>query len=251
VTPISVQLYSLREASEQDFDTVLEDLATIGYLGVEPFNLFRKSPKEFRAQVENLGMTISSSHTPWANRAPLQEVVDTLGELGLSRAIGGFGPEDFKNMNAVHKTADTCRSLVEALSPHGIDLALHNHWWELALIEDRPAYHYFQDLIPAVQFELDTYWVANFGACDPASELARVSSRTPLLHIKDGPLLTKHPNVAVGAGAMDIPAVLDAADENVLEWIIVELDACETDMMTAVRESYRYLTNQRLAEGRV
>jgi len=50
---------------------------------------------------------------------------------------------------------------------------------------------------------------------------------------------------------MDIPAVLDAADDDVLDWIIVELDACQTDMMTAVRESYRYLTDQQLAEGRV
>ena len=45
--PISVQLYSLRDASADNFDEVLKRLADIGYLGVEPFNLFGKSPKEF------------------------------------------------------------------------------------------------------------------------------------------------------------------------------------------------------------
>ena len=61
--PISVQLYSLREESQGDFDGVLERLAAIGYQGVEPFNLFGKSPEGFRAQVEDLGMSVSSSPT--------------------------------------------------------------------------------------------------------------------------------------------------------------------------------------------
>ena len=38
---------------------------------------------------------------------------------------------------------------------------------------------------------------------------------------------------------------------NVLEWAIVELDACDSDMMTAVERSYRYLTRHGLAAGRV
>lgn len=250
MTPISVQLYSLREASARDFDAVLEELATIGYLGVEPFNLYGKTPREFRTQVEGLGMTVSSSHTPWANRAPLEEVVETLGELGLNRAISGFNPDDFKDMDSVRRTADSCLTLIDALKPSGIELALHNHWWEFVLIDDRPAYHHFQELVPTVQFELDTYWAANFGACNPADELARVAGRVPLVHIKDGPLLEGQANVAVGSGVMDIPAVLNAADSETLEWIIVELDACETDMMTAVEDSYRYLTTEQLARGR-
>jgi len=49
--------------------------------------------------------------------------------------------------------------------------------------------------------------------------------------------------VAVGQGKMNIPAVIKAADPEVLEWLIVELDACDTDMTTAVRESYEYLSN--------
>ena len=39
--PLSVQLYSLRDASERDFDGVLTRLAEMGYAGVEPFALVR------------------------------------------------------------------------------------------------------------------------------------------------------------------------------------------------------------------
>jgi sugar phosphate isomerase/epimerase len=247
---ISVQLYSLREAFEQDFDAVLEGLAEIGYLGVEPFNLYGRSPRAFRSQVEDLGMTVSSSHTPWANRAEPGEIIETLGELGLNRAIAGFGPDDFQDMSAIRRTAQVCNGLLDRLAPHGLELALHNHWWEFALVEGQPAYHHLQALVPGLRFELDTYWAANFGACDPAVELARVRERTPLIHIKDGPLVPNEPHVAVGAGQMDIPAVIAAADEEVLEWVVVEIDACATDMRTAIADSYDYLIREKLATGR-
>ncbi|TNF79212.1 MAG: sugar phosphate isomerase/epimerase, partial [Gammaproteobacteria bacterium] len=237
MTPISVQLYSLREASEQNFDAVLEELADIGYAGVEPFNLFGKSPREFRAQVEGLGMKVSSSHTPWANRSPIDEVVEALGELGLTRAIGGFMPDDFKDLDAVCRTADTCQSLIDQLHPQGIELAIHNHWWEFELMDGRPAMHHLAERVPALSYELDTYWASNFGACDPAEELSRIATKAPLLHIKDGPLEQKQPMVAVGQGKVDVPAVIAAADPGTVEWLVVELDACATDMMTAIRES--------------
>ena len=239
--PISVQLYSLRQESRQDFDTVLERLSAIGYQGVEPFNLFGKSPEAFKARVENLGMAVSSSHYPWANRTAVNEVVETVGALGLTRAAGGFMPEDFTDLDAVKRTADTVNTLIDALAPHGVGLFLHNHWWEFAEIEGRLGYHWIAELCPKVLFEVDTYWAANFGVVDPAEEVARVKDRAPLLHVKDGPLERDKAHVALGQGKMDIPGVIAAADPNVLEWNIVELDACDTDMMTAVEQSYRYL----------
>ena len=248
--PVSVQLYSLREASAADFDSVLDELADIGYAGVEPFDLYGKAPRDFRRQVENLGMRISSSHTPWANRAPLDEVVNTLGELGLTRAIGGFMPEDFADLDAVRRTADTCQTLIDQLQPQGFELAIHNHWWEFEQVAGRPAMHHLEEMVPALRYELDTYWAANFGACNPAAELARINAKAPLLHIKDGPLTKKQPNVALGQGLMNITDVITSADTAALEWLIVELDACATDMMTAVRESYEYLTGEGLAAGR-
>jgi hypothetical protein len=54
----------------------------------------------------------------------------------------------------------------------------------------------------------------------------------------------------VGSGKMDIAAVIGAADPAVLEWVIVELDACDTDMFEAVERSYGYLTSNGLAKGR-
>ena len=249
--PLSIQLYSLREASAADFDAVLGELASIGFKGVEPFHLFDKSPEAFRTQVEDLGMRISSSHYPWANRTEPQELIDTLGALGLTRAVGGYMPDDFKDLDAIEKTAQATVTLQERLASAGIELALHNHWWEFELIDGEPGYHHFQRLAPDVLFELDTYWAANFGKCDPAAEVARVRSRTPLLHIKDGPLIKDAANVVLGTGVINIPEVIAAAEPDTLEWLVVEFDKCDTDMMAAVRQSYEYLISNALGSGNV
>jgi|TARA_B100000315_G_scaffold161958_1_gene150463 sugar phosphate isomerase/epimerase len=249
--PVSVQLYSLRAACEQDFDAVLTAISGIGYAGVEPANLYGKSPREFRTRAEELGMAVSSSHYPWANRTSISEVIDVAGELGVNRVVGGYMPDDFADRGALMRTVEDANRLVEDLGAAGLKLCLHNHWWEFDLIDDTPAYHLFQDLVPSVEFEIDTYWAAAFGTRDPAQEVARVRERTPLLHIKDGPLVQNEPHVACGRGMMNTPDVIAAASPDVLEWLVVELDTCASDMLTAVADSYTYLTENNLAKGNV
>ena len=250
--PISVQLYTLREASKKDFDLVLSTVAEIGYKGVEPFHLFDKSPQEFRNQVEDLGMTISSSHFPWVNRSKsVAEVADVIHTFGLTRAAGGYSPDDFADMDAIKRTIEQTQRLVDELKTEGLTLFLHNHYWEYDEINGQIGYHLLQDQVPEVEFQIDTYWAANFGSLDPAAEIRRVRERTPLLHVKDGPLVKDQAHVAVGDGAMDIPALFDAVDPDVFEWAVVELDACDTDMMTAVAKSYQYLTSNKLGYGNV
>ncbi len=58
-----------------------------------------------------------------------------------------------------------------------------------------------------------------------------------------------HVHTAVGSGKLDMPAIIGAADPSVLEWLVVELDNCDTDMLQAVKQSYRYLVSSGLAAG--
>ena len=55
--------------------------------------------------------------------------------------------------------------------------------------------------------------------------------------------------LAVGSGKNNIREIIAAADPKVLRWLVVELDRCDTDMTTAVAESYKYLVSNKLAEG--
>ena len=138
----------------------------------------------------------------------------------------------------------------ERLRAAGLTLFLHNHWWEFELLDGRLKFDVFAELAPRVSYEIDTYWAANFGAVDPAAVVKRYAKRVPLLHVKDGPLVKDQPMVAVGSGKMDFPTVIGAADAKVLQWLVVELDECATDMLQAVRTSYDWLVGRGLASGR-
>lgn len=247
--PISVQLYSVREEAKNDFVGVLKRIAAIGYKGVEPAGFHNLKPAEFKKIVEDLGMQISSSHGPWANPENLNEVIDTAKILGIDLVSSGYGQNEFKDIDSIKKTAEMVSGMEEKLSKAGLTLFLHNHWWEFCKIDRRIAYEIFAELCPKVKFEIDTYWAANFGENDPAEQVAKFAKRAVLLHIKDGPLEKDKAMVAVGKGKMNFKKVISAADPKVLRWLVVELDRCDTDMMTAIEESYKYLVENGLGYG--
>ena len=53
---------------------------------------------------------------------------------------------------------------------------------------------------------------------------------------------------AVGDGKMDFEPMAEAAADHV-QWMIVELDRCATDMFTAVEASSQYLRNKGFTQG--
>ena len=247
--PISVQLYTLREQAQKDFVGVLKTVAGIGYKGVETAGYHGLKPAEVRKIVEDLGMVVSSLHGAWPTKENLQEVIDTAKALGTPFTISGFGPDQFKTVAEIQKIAEMANAVIEPLQKAGLQLAMHNHWWEFGMVEGRLAYDIFLERCPGMLCEIDVYWAANFGAVNPVAEVTKHKARTPLLHIKDGPLVKDQPHTAVGAGKMDIPGVIKAADPKVLRYLVVELDACATDMTQAVRDSYKYLVGKGLALG--
>ena len=248
--PISLQLYSLREASKKSFPEVIRAVGAMGYTGVEPAGFYGLKPREVRRLVEDQGMTISSSHGPWASPDNLAEVIDTAGELGITLVASGFGKEQFAGAAVIRQTAETVNRMEERLRAAGLTLFLHNHWWEFQMVDGRLAYDLFTELSPKVSLEIDTYWATNFGAVDPAAVVRKYAKRAPLLHIKDGPLVREKPMVAVGSGKVDVKGVIAAADPSVLQWLVVEMDECATDMHQALRDSYDWLVGSGLATGR-
>ena len=248
--PLSVQLYSLRDASATDFPGVLKRVAAMGYKGVEPAGFYGLAAAEVAKMVRDLGMVVSSTHSPWAGPANAQEVIDAAGVLGTKLVIGGFGPDDFATEAAIHKTAEVAAGINGPLAKAGLTLLLHNHWWEFERLPDgRLKYEVFAQLCPDVRFELDTYWAANFGANRAAEMVTKFARRCPLLHIKDGTFARDDALTAVGDGKNDIAGIVHAADPAVLQWLVVEADTYDGDMFECIGKSYTYLTRNKLALG--
>lgn len=246
--PIGLQLYSVRDAAAQDFPDTLSKVAEIGYTGIEFAGLYDHKPSEIAKIVKDLGMQVTSSHTALPTDENVQQVVETELTLGNTRAISGFGPDQFKTLDMCKEAAEKFNRAAQLLKPHGMTFGIHNHWWEFYTVDGKYVYDILLAEAPEIFSELDVYWTA-YGKADPVDIIKRYSSRLPLLHIKDGTLEENTPHTAVGSGVLDMQAIIGAADPNVLQWLIVELDSCAGDMLEAVESSYKYLTSTGLASG--
>jgi sugar phosphate isomerase/epimerase len=250
--PIALQLYTVRERCAEDFPGTVKQVADTGYKAVEFAGLHDMTPKDVRAMVDDLGLEVCSAHVGNPTKENAEQLIEDAKTLGNPRLIGGFGPNDLKTIDDCKRAAEKLNQSVAAIEGSGLAFGIHNHWWEFQEIEGQLPHDILMAEAPGFFAEIDVYW-AQYGGCDAAEQVARKKDRAPVLHIKDGPLIPgqPQPHTAVGAGKMDMPAVIAAADPNVLKYLIVELDSCATDMMQAAIDSYKYLTENGLAAGNV
>ena len=261
--PLGVQLYSVREYAKQDFVKVLEKTAEIGYKVVEPAGFFDLKPAEFKKIIDDLGLELHSSHRPWAhNVSEVNEIVDTLGILGLKNCICGYAPEDFADMDAIKRTADNSNALIDALSKHGISLVQHNHYWEFERLDGRIKYEIYDELCPRMLYEIDCFWSTNKGTEDAVEMLKKFADKCVLIHMKDGICKQQAANAGMknglldmkidllplGTGTLPIPELIKNAPEKA-STVIVELDYCEIEMWEALEKSYKYMTENGFCTG--
>lgn len=240
----AVQLYTLRSVAEPDLFSVVPKLASFGYAGIELFgNQLRGLDVAAVARLlDGCGMVASSAHVALGDSGLDEADLDDLQLLGVDTTVVAYLPPDaFADLDAVSRAADRLNRAAQQVAPRGLALGYHNHFWELqSVITERAALlHLFDMLDPGVVSEIDIYW-AQVGGVDPVQLVAEMGDRVGLLHVKDGPANDPAAAmVAVGAGSVDIPAVLRA--NPAVRWHIVELDRCATDMYDAVEQSHQYL----------
>ena len=148
--------------------------------------------------------------------------------------ITGMYRFDYGNFAEVKKLAVRLNMAGKALLPYGVKLLYHNHNVELQKVsEDKTAY----DLIVEntdpqyVNFELDTYWMADGGA-DVTALVNKLSDRMVMWHINDrgcrkkGPFITpilKEDAAELGTGNMPLDAIWETVKANTgVEAIVLE-----------------------------
>ena len=251
LTPLALQLYSLREAAALDFRGVLARVAVAGYLGVEFADLHGNDPGTVRGWVAELGLTGVSAHRQLPIGDAENRILDELSALGVDTLVVPWAPpERFADLASIAGLADDLLRAQQNAAARGIALGYHNHQFELAArIDGRTGLAHLFDLVGASVFaEIDVYW-ARVGGVDPAALISELGPLVRLLHIKDGPATdTESPMTAVGSGVIDFPAIVAAS--TAVAWHIVELDRCATDMFEAIEASQRWLVATGLSRGR-
>lgn len=241
MTRIALQLYTIRDECERDLEHALERVGTMGYDGVELFQLHGLDARELRALLDRNGLVAASRH---AGLEALEHDMPSLAAeaeaLGTERiAISWIDPETLVSPRAVLVRV---RSVAEAARDAGLRLGFHNHWTEPAPLDGGGS---FLDLLRELPeellwLELDLGWVWQAGA-DPLRELEQTSGRCPVVHLKDYASREGRDDVPIGSGVVGYDRLVPAAIAAGAEWLVVEEDEVGDDPFGAVERSLGYV----------
>ena len=241
VSQIALQLYSVRNDLKEDYAGTINKIASYGYAGAE----FAACPsgislEQCAKMLKSSGLEVPAMHAPVPSVPNRNMIFDNAHMFGCKYLVTGKGPDAFKTIDLIKESCDDFNFAGAEAAKNGLKLAIHNHWWEYQQLDGIPIYKIMLEyLSPDIMFELDTYWV-KIGGQDPAVVLTELQDRIPLIHIKDGSGEPGNLNMkAAGRGVMDFAPIF--ANAKKAEWLICELDACESNMLEAVRESYDYI----------
>ena len=245
--PVAYQLYSAREEAQKDLGAVLNEVAAMGYQGVEFGGFYGIGAEEVSAMLARNNLLGISSHVPMT----LIEA-DMFGVISYHRKIGckyiaipflddktrPGAPGFAGTIQLIQKFGGLCKKA-------GIQLLYHNHDFEFVKVSGKYGLDFLYDAVSPVllKTQLDVCWIKYAGE-DPAAYIRKYAGRCPVIHLKDfvgqkgGPspygLIGKEDGAdpdktafefrPLGYGCQDMASVVNASIESGAKWFVVEQD---------------------------
>lgn len=250
---IALQLYSVRDEMEKDFEGTLAKVKEMGYEGGELAGLYGKSAKEVKELFAKIGLTPISAHVPYQEwKADMAKTLDTYKEIGCKYVVIPYLPEEYRYGTPKYpEVVEDIKKIGELCKENEITLLYHNHDFEFEKDENG---EYVLDALynevteDILKTELDTCWV-NVGGENPADYVRKYSGRAPIVHLKDF-AGEKSNNMykligidseadnsknntfefrPLGMGKQNFPSIVEASKDAGASWVVVEQDEPSLD----------------------
>lgn len=248
--PVALQLYSVRDELEADFEGTVKKVKELGYDGVEFAGLYGKSAAEVKAILKEVGLVPVSAHVSLDELlSDTAAVVAAYKEIGCEYIAVPYLPEDRRpGTEGFARTIEDIKNIADECIKQGIQLLYHNHDFEFAKLDGKYALDILYSEVTAdrLQTEIDTCWVGVAGE-DPSAYVLKYSGRAPVVHLKDYYMQGREKPKKlyeligieddseteseetfgfrpVGYGVQDMPSILDASVKAGAKWVVVEQD---------------------------
>ncbi len=241
---IGIQIYTLRNEIQKDgLEVTMEKVAAAGYKLVEPFGYegrkyLGKTPQEFKAMIEGLGMRVPSTHSVMelSSAGGKDDMINNMKVTAEdAKATGAeymvwayLKPEDRTSMEDYKRHIETWNEFSEICKEADIQFAYHNHDFEFIPFEGETEKPY--DMImretnaDLIKFEMDLYWVNKAGE-NPTDWFKKDPGRFHLWHVKDMTADETKFFAPVGEGIIDFKPIFAARETAGMKYIFVEQDA--------------------------
>ncbi len=252
-----IQLWSVRDAMNENPATTLKALGEMGYgfieaAGYSNGKFYGMEPLAFRNLVEEHGMVFLSSHA--GHDLPSAENLDSVmawwdkcieahAAAGVKYIVQAWmGPAGFESLEKLKAFCDYFNAVGEKCNAKGIKFGFHNHAEEFNTIDGQVVFDFMlKNTDPEkVFFQIDLYW-AFVGKADPVDYFERFPGRFILWHVKD--------ETEVGAsGKIDFERIYNYAHTAGLKHSIVEVENYNFEPLESARISLDFLKNSRFAK---
>ena len=259
---IGLQLYTVREAMQQDPAGSLAKVAQLGYNSVEGATytgtqkFYGMDPAAFANVLKQNGLIMPSSHYMLGqalnNGQPTQgtilhgwdKAVDDAAQVGIKYMVCAYlfdserGNIDHYKQIAAHlnKAGERCKKA-------GIQLCYHNHDFEFATQNNGQLPY---DILlketdkNMLKMELDLYWATKAGH-DPIALFKANPGRFPLWHVKDMDKTDKKDFTEVGNGVIDFKKIFANRLLSGMQYFFVEQDRTPGNPFDSIKQSIGYL----------
>jgi sugar phosphate isomerase/epimerase len=260
---IGLELYTVRDRLNKDFEGTIAEVARIGYTEVEPVGYGGLDPKAFRALLDRYKLTAPSTHTS-AQEGPNLEK-----ELAEHQLMGFqytqiSAPRQSSIARPTHtlewakNAAATLNRQGNAAKKFGMKVLYHNHAHEFDKLEGSELSYYDVLLTETdgevVTMQLDIGWAIIAGQDVPAM-FAKHPGRFELWHVKDVKGLKQIDTSAppskrrglfmpIGQGEIDYAAIFKHARKAGLRYYVIEQDNAGdkgADSMAAAKAGFEGL----------
>lgn len=241
---LGLQLYTVRDHLEQDFEGTLRKVAELGYQGVEFAGFYGRTAEQVQQILQETGLVALGSHTQYARlKNALAE------EIAFNKAIGNhylvFPYLAEEERDRWDEVIEDLKVIGKRCAEEGMILCYHNHDFEITQkLQGKPVLDVIYEKVPAnlLKVELDSCWVS-FGGADPLEYIVTYRDRLPLLHLKD--MVTRADGspetVELGRGEIAVDKIADSAIAADVKWLIVEQDYCAGDSLESISVSMDWL----------
>lgn len=208
-----VQLFTIPNMVDNDFEGTLKLLSDIGYREVEFFGPYPFSAEATIQQWEQFKPMLGIKNNAFYGFS-IQETADLLQKYGLStpsihadmismqkkllEMLDKLAPlqpkylvlpalfEGRSSLDDYKKLAELFNAFGEQMSKYSMSFVYHNHGYEHKEVDGQIPMHYLiqNTHVDYVKFELDIFWMSAAGA-DPTEFLTAYPNRFKLLHLKD------------------------------------------------------------------
>ena len=236
--PVGLELYSVRNECQKDFPGTVEQVAKIGYKGVEFAGYWGRSAKEIRKIVDDNGLVTCGTHTQFADLQPdkLDATIEFNQIIGNKFIICPWMEAKSREQWLAH--AKMFNELSDKLRPLGLWIGYHAHAHDFEKFDGETAWDiFFGNTKKEVIMQLDTSNCRDGGA-DPVEVLNRYPGRVRTIHIKAN---GGGPEAVIGEDKVNWKEVFAFCEtKGNTQWYVVEHESSK-DPLDAVRRCYEAL----------